>query len=102
MICVREYIIQKRKSIHILETGGIKMPVQGRLKKKHLQNKDILRIKFNKILKFQSCLGIKKKRLNQNGWFFMGTQDFPGGDKYSDSQIYEFIARVFYNVVLHI
>ena len=61
VICVREYIIQKRKSIQILETGGIKMPVQGRLKKKHLQNKDILQIKFNKILKFQSYLGIKKE-----------------------------------------
>ena len=33
VIYVREYIIQKRKSIHILETGGIKIPVQGRLKK---------------------------------------------------------------------
>ena len=56
VIYVREYIIQKRKSIHILETGGIKMPVQGRFKKKY-----ILQIKFIKSLKFQSYLGIKKK-----------------------------------------
>jgi len=56
VIYVREYIIQKRKSIHILETGGIKMPVQGRLK-----NKNTERIKFLKILKFQSNLEMKKK-----------------------------------------
>ena len=39
------------------------MPVQGRLKIKHEQNKDTLPTKFYKILKFQSYLGIKKKTL---------------------------------------
>ena len=47
------------------------MPVQGRLKIKHEQNKDTLPTKFYKILKFQSYLGIKKKtviNILSNGW----------------------------------